>query len=72
MDDYKTIKFEFDDDLAIVWLNRPEIHNAFNEDMILELLDCFMNINKMQDIRVDYIPDNIISLNSTTQKLEYR
>ncbi|MEA3443200.1 MAG: enoyl-CoA hydratase-related protein [Bacteroidota bacterium] len=49
---YKTILFEKQDDLGIVWLNRPNIHNAFNETMITELLDVFTWLNKQDDIRV--------------------
>lgn len=49
---YKTLLFEQKDNLGIVWLNRPEIHNAFNEVMITELIDIFEEINKMNDIRV--------------------
>jgi len=52
MKEYTTILFEQNDDLGIVWLNRPEIHNAFNEVMISELLDVFKQINKNQDIRI--------------------
>jgi methylglutaconyl-CoA hydratase len=48
---YKTIEFEKKGDLGIVWLNRPEIRNAFNEVMISELIDCFESINDMHDIR---------------------
>lgn len=51
MKSYKTIEFEKKGDLGIVWLNRPEIRNAFNEVMISELIDCFEGINKMDDIR---------------------
>lgn len=49
---YSTIEFEKKEDLGIVWLNRPEIHNAFNEVMIRELIDCFEEINRMDDIRI--------------------
>jgi len=52
MQNYKTIEFEVKNDLGIVWLNRPEIHNAFNEVMISELLDVFQQVNKMDDIRI--------------------
>jgi methylglutaconyl-CoA hydratase len=52
MKEYKTILFERQDDLGIVWLNRPEIHNAFNEVMISELLDVFTWINTQDDIRI--------------------
>ena len=33
MEQYQTITFEEQGDLGIIWLNRPEIHNAFNEVM---------------------------------------
>jgi methylglutaconyl-CoA hydratase len=49
---YQTIEFEKQGDLGIVWLNRPEIHNAFNEVMISELISCFEEINKMDEVRI--------------------
>lgn len=52
MKEYKTILFEKQDDIGIVWLNRPEIHNAFNEVMIAELLDVFTWINTQDDFRI--------------------
>lgn len=52
MKDFKTIEFEQKEDLGIVWLNRPEIHNAFNEVMISELIECFEAINKMKEVRI--------------------
>lgn len=52
MTTYQTIEFEQKGDLGIVWLNRPEIHNAFNEVMISELITAFETINDMKEIRV--------------------
>lgn len=52
MKEFQTIEFEKKEDLGIVWLNRPAIHNAFNETMISELIACFESINSMTDIRV--------------------
>lgn len=52
MKQYQTIEFEQQDDLGIVWLNRPQIHNAFNETMISELIDAFGAINEMKEVRV--------------------
>ncbi len=52
MNSFHTIEFEQKDDLGIVWLNRPEIHNAFNETMISELIACFEEINRSSEIRV--------------------
>ncbi len=52
MNNYKTIKFEKNGDIGTVLLNRPKIHNAFNEVMISELIDCFKKINELQDVRI--------------------
>ena len=49
---YTTIELEKNGDLGIVWLNRPEIHNAFNEVMISELIDCFESLNESPEIRI--------------------
>lgn len=52
MKKYQTIEFEVKEDIGIVWLNRPKIHNAFNEVMISEVLDIFTEVNKMDEIRI--------------------
>lgn len=52
MKNYKTIEFEINAAVGTVWLNRPQIHNAFNEVMISEVLEIFTEINKMDNIRV--------------------
>jgi methylglutaconyl-CoA hydratase len=52
MINYQTIEFEKQSDLAVIWLNRPDIHNAFNEVMIQEVIDCIEAVNEMEDIRV--------------------
>lgn len=52
MTNYQTIEFEKQGDIGTVWLNRPEIHNAFNEVMIQEVIDCIEAVNTMEDIRV--------------------
>ncbi len=49
---FETIEFEKSADLGIIWLNRPEIHNAFNEVMIREVIDCVEKVNEMEDIRI--------------------
>jgi methylglutaconyl-CoA hydratase len=49
---YKTIKYSIKDKIAWVTLNRPEIHNAFNETMISELLELYKEIGAMQNVRV--------------------
>lgn len=52
MKQYKTIEFEIRDDLGIIWLNRPEIHNAFNEVMISELLELFEEAGRIDKVRI--------------------
>ncbi len=52
MKTYTNIEFELKDNLGIVWLNRPEVHNAMNAEMISEIIECFEAVNKMNDVRV--------------------
>ncbi len=52
MNNYKTIEIELVDEVCTIWLNRPEIHNAFNEQMIFDLTDAFNKINEDKDTRV--------------------
>jgi methylglutaconyl-CoA hydratase len=52
MTNFSTIEFEQQSDLGIIWLNRPEIHNAFNEVMIREVIDCVQAVNEMDGIRI--------------------
>ena len=49
---YTTIEFENQAGIATIWLNRPDIHNAFNEIMIQEVIDCVEDVNAMEDVRV--------------------
>ncbi|MFA8436195.1 MAG: enoyl-CoA hydratase-related protein [Marinifilaceae bacterium] len=53
MKKFRTIDFIKHDHVGTIWLNRPEIHNAFNEVMIGEILNCFEDIQKMdyQELR---------------------
>jgi methylglutaconyl-CoA hydratase len=52
MKTYTNIEFELKDNLGIVWLNRPEVHNAMNAEMISEIIECFEAVNDMSDVRV--------------------
>jgi len=49
---YQTIEFEVNNNIGTVWLNRPKIHNAFNEVMISEVLDIFTEVNSMDQIKI--------------------
>ena len=52
MSEYSTIKFEKVDKVARITFCRPEIHNAFNSDMIRELMDVFNKMKDDKEIRV--------------------
>jgi methylglutaconyl-CoA hydratase len=45
MKTYKTIEPTNDRDILTIRLNRPEVHNAFDETMLRELTDCLENID---------------------------
>lgn len=48
---YQTIAVEFTGPVATLWLNRPEIHNAFNETMIAEVLYWFREVNHWSQVK---------------------
>ena len=48
-----TVRIDLDKHgMASVRLNRPEVHNALNEDMIRELTDCFDMLGRHADVRL--------------------
>ena len=51
MNTYKTIELEIKNDVGTIWLNRPEIHNAFNEVMIAELISVFDKISNSEETK---------------------
>jgi len=48
---YKTIDFSKEDKVARIILNRPDVHNAFNSQMISELDDAFDKVKADRSIR---------------------
>lgn len=52
MKTYETIQFELKDCLGTLWLNRPDVHNALNEQMISEIIDCVEEAGKLSEVRV--------------------
>jgi len=50
MHHYDTIELEVDHDIATLWLNRPEVRNAFNNHLIAELMDCLQSIEHESEI----------------------
>ncbi len=49
---YETIAFEKKDNIGILSLNRPEVRNAMNTSMLLELIDLLGKIEEDKDVRV--------------------
>ncbi len=49
---FETILYEVENSIAYIILNRPEVHNAFNNVMISELIAVFDDIKEDADIRV--------------------
>ena len=49
--DMKTLNVAFDSNVLTVTLNRPEVHNAFNDQLINEAIELFTSIESRDDIR---------------------
>ena len=49
---YQFLQLVQQQQVATVWINRAELHNAFNTTVIEELYDCFQQLNGRDDIRV--------------------
>ena len=48
---YQTLEVIRDGALVTVWLNRPEVRNAFNETVIIELTQVFTQLGQQADVR---------------------
>jgi methylglutaconyl-CoA hydratase len=55
---YKYITLIEERGIAEVCFNRPSIHNAFNDEMILEVIHCFEEIERKENIRVVVLTGN--------------
>jgi methylglutaconyl-CoA hydratase len=55
---FQTITCSKENSVVRVDLNRPEIHNAFNEIMIQELIDAFKDIAEDKDTRIVVLTGN--------------
>ena len=51
MDDFETVLYEVSDGVATVTLNRPEVHNAFNQQMQNELHTLWRALRGEDDVR---------------------
>lgn len=56
--DFETISYSLEDRVAAVTLDRPEVHNAFNEVMISELTEIFKKISEDESVRVVVLTGN--------------
>jgi methylglutaconyl-CoA hydratase len=52
MKKYETLEIEVIDNVGTIWMNRPDLHNALNQQLIAELIDCFESVNSEADIRI--------------------
>jgi methylglutaconyl-CoA hydratase len=55
---FETISYSVENKIAKVLLNRPEVHNAFNEVMIAELTEIFKKISEDESVRVVILTGN--------------
>lgn len=46
------VELSIENAVATVTLNRPEVHNAFNEDVITRLIECFERVENDDNVRV--------------------
>lgn len=51
LDTYETLLYEEDDGVAVVTLNRPEVHNAFDQRMQAELRALWQALRRNDDVR---------------------
>ena len=58
MEQYKTISISVKNHVAHVILNRPQVHNAFNEVMIKEVSNAFNGFNEDDQVRVIILEGN--------------
>ena len=56
--DFKTLKIQLGESMAWVDLNRPEVRNALNAELIHELTEVFDWLNSRDDIRVIVVRGN--------------
>lgn len=48
---YETLQIAVDSGVSVIWMNRPEVRNAFNETMIAELTQAFRAADADQNVR---------------------
>ncbi len=48
----ETLNLELSNNVATVWMNRPDVHNALNQQMILEIIECYEALSNENDCRI--------------------
>ena len=56
--DFKTIQIQLGESIAWMQLNRPEVHNALNPELIKELTEAFSWLNDRDDVRIIVLKGN--------------
>ena len=46
------LKIETEKHVASVILDRPDVHNAFNDELVRQLTDAFTELSRRDDVRV--------------------
>lgn len=49
---FETIEVIYEHDIATIWLNRPEVHNAFNHTLVLEIMEILNLLENQNDLRI--------------------
>lgn len=49
---FQTLEIEMANQVATIWMNRPDVHNAFDETLIAELTTACQQLDKDQTVRV--------------------
>ena len=51
LETYETLLYDEDDGVAVVTLNRPEVHNAFDQRMQAEMRELWQSLRRNDDVR---------------------
>jgi len=49
---FETVEIEENNGVATIWMNRPDVHNAFNAEVISDLTNAFHTLSLVESVRV--------------------
>ncbi|RLF59383.1 MAG: enoyl-CoA hydratase [Thermoplasmata archaeon] len=55
---YETLDVKQENDIVTISLNRPDVHNAMNEQLMKELTQCFQEMSKDKKVRIIILTGN--------------